>query len=60
MLGIEAVGTNELVRRVGEGFPYKVLENLRENVGLSAVEIADLVQINPRSLSRRKRERSRF
>lgn len=56
LLGIEQVGTNELVRRVGEGFPYKVLENFRANAGLSAGEVADLVQINPRTMSRRKRE----
>lgn len=56
MLGIEEVGTGELVRRVNEGLPYEVLENLRENVGLSTVEVAQLVQINPRTLSRRRRE----
>lgn len=56
LLGLEEVGTRELVHRVSEGFPYTVLENLRENVGLSANEIAELVQINPRTLSRRKQE----
>lgn len=56
LLGMEEVGTNELVRRVGEGFPYRVLENFRKNVGLSAGEVAGLIQINPRTLSRRKRE----
>ncbi|MDP9480807.1 MAG: DUF2384 domain-containing protein [Actinomycetota bacterium] len=56
LLGMEEVETSELVRRVGEGFPYEVLENFRKNVGLGAGEVADLVQINPRTLSRRKRE----
>ena len=56
LLGMEEMRTSELVRRVSEGFPYEVLERLRENVGLSAVEVADLIQINPRTLSRRKRE----
>ncbi|MGB3635213.1 MAG: antitoxin Xre-like helix-turn-helix domain-containing protein [Rubrobacteraceae bacterium] len=56
LLGLEEVETNELVQRVSEGFPYDVLENLRENVGLSSGEVADLVQINPRTLSRRKQE----
>ena len=56
LLGVEEVGTNELVRRVGEGLPYEVLENFRESVGLSASEVADLVGVNPRTLSRRKRE----
>lgn len=56
LLGMEEMRTSELVRRVSEGFPYEVLENFRENVGLSTTEMADLVQINPRTLSRRKRE----
>lgn len=56
LLGMDEAGTNELVRRVSEGFPYEVLESLRENTGLSMGEIARLVQINPRTLSRRKRE----
>lgn len=56
LLGMEEVRTGELVRRVGEGFSYEVLENFRKNAGLSAGEVADLAQINPRTLSRRKRE----
>lgn len=56
LLGMEEVGTSELVRQVSEGFPYGVLENFRETVGLSAGEVAHLVQINPRTLGRRKRE----
>ncbi len=56
LLGMEEVGMNELVRRVGEGFRYEVLENFRKNVGLSTSEVADLVRINPRTLSRRKLE----
>jgi putative toxin-antitoxin system antitoxin component (TIGR02293 family) len=56
LLGMEEMGTSELVRRVSEGFPYRVLENLRENAGLSTNEVAHLIQINPRTLSRRKRE----
>lgn len=56
VLGMEEAGTGELVRRVTEGFPYEAVETLRENVGLSANELADLVQLNPRTLSRRKHE----
>ena len=56
LLGMEEVRTGELVRRVGEGFPYEVRETLRERVGLGAGEVAALVQINPRTLSRRRRE----
>lgn len=56
LLGMEEMRTNELVRLVSEGFSYEVLENLRENAGLSTNEVANLIQVNPRTLSRRKRE----
>ncbi|CAN5542880.1 DUF2384 domain-containing protein [soil metagenome] len=56
LLGLEEMGTRELVHRVSEGLPYEVLEHFRENVGLSANEVADLTQVNPRTLNRRKRE----
>ena len=56
LLGMEAVGTNELVRRVSEGCPYEVLDNFMQNVGLSAGAAADLVPDQPPHLSRRKRE----
>jgi putative toxin-antitoxin system antitoxin component (TIGR02293 family) len=56
LLGMDEAGTNELVHRVSAGFPYEVLKSLRENTGLSMGEIARLVQINPRTLSRRKQE----
>lgn len=56
LLGMGEARTNEMVRRVNEGFPYEVLESLRENTELGIGEIARLVQINPRTLSRRKRE----
>lgn len=56
LLGMEEVGTQELVHRVSEGFSYEVIEALRENMGLSANEVAELVQMNPRTLTRRKRE----
>lgn len=56
LLGMEEVGTADMVQRVSEGLSYRVVEKLQESVGLSANEIADLVQINPRTLGRRKQE----
>lgn len=55
LLGMGEMGTDELVRRVSEGFPYEVVETFRKNVALSAGEVAELVGINPRTLGRRKR-----
>ena len=38
------------------GFSYRELEHLRDNVGLSRGELADVVQVKPRTLDRRKKE----
>ena len=54
LLGLEPAENAELVARVEEGFPYRALERLRGNVGLSREAVADLVQIKPRTLDRRK------
>jgi len=54
LLGFEPLDNAALVARVEEGFSYRALERLRSNVGLSREALADLVQINPRTLDRRK------
>lgn len=58
LLGLEPaeLDTIRLVERVEQGFRFQELEHLRENAGLSKSEVADLVQIKPRTLDRRKRE----
>lgn len=56
LLGLEELGTAELVRRVGDGFPYGVLDHLRESVDLSTSSLAQLLDINARTLNRRKLE----
>ena len=56
LLGLEELGTAELVRRVSDGFPYGVLDHLRESVDLSTSSLAQLLDINARTLNRRKLE----
>jgi putative toxin-antitoxin system antitoxin component (TIGR02293 family) len=56
LLGLEELGTAELVRQVSDGFPYGVLDHLRRSVGLSTSSLAQLMGINARTLNRRKRE----
>ncbi len=56
LLGLEELGTAELVRRVSDGFPYEVLDHLRESVDLSTSSLAQLLSINARTLNRRKLE----
>ena len=59
LLGFEPLDSAALVARVEEGFSYRALEHLKANVGLSREALADLVQINPRTLDRRKGGRLR-
>jgi putative toxin-antitoxin system antitoxin component (TIGR02293 family) len=56
LLGLEPADTARLVDRVKKGFSYRELEHLQDNFGLSRSELADLVQVKPRTLDRRKRE----
>lgn len=55
LLGLELADNAELVARVEEGLSYRALERLRGNVGLSKEALADLVQIKPRTLDRRRK-----
>ena len=56
LLGLEPADTARLVEQVEKGFSYRELEHLQDNIGLSRSELADLVQVKPRTLDRRKRE----
>lgn len=56
LLGLEPAGTAELVEKVERGFAFDEFEHLRENWGLTTGEISELVQINPRTLARRKKQ----
>ncbi len=54
LLGLRSTGTAALVDRVHAGLPYTAFERFRRNVQLSLQQLAELVQIPPRTLSRRK------
>lgn len=56
LLGLEPGDTTALVERVEEGFPYQVLESFIQNVDVTRERVANLVQIRPRTLDRRKAE----
>lgn len=56
LLGLDPMDTPRLVERVEEGLSFGELERLRQNMGLSMDEMAELVQIRPRTLDRRKKE----
>jgi len=54
ILGIPAPDTPTLIRRVREGFPVAAVERLQRAFALSTDEVTALVQIPPRTMTRRK------
>ena len=56
LLGLKTFDTESLLARVSAGFAYTTLERFRRNAHLTAHELADLVQIRPRTLVRRREE----
>jgi putative toxin-antitoxin system antitoxin component (TIGR02293 family) len=56
LLGLKAVQTSELLKHIKEGLGYDSWENFILNTDLRKEDAANLVQISPRTLSRRKAE----
>jgi putative toxin-antitoxin system antitoxin component (TIGR02293 family) len=56
LLGLRTLDTPRLLERVAAGFSFAALEHFRRASGLSMGEVGELVQIKPRTLSRRKEE----
>ncbi|HEX5757936.1 MAG TPA: antitoxin Xre/MbcA/ParS toxin-binding domain-containing protein [Thermoanaerobaculia bacterium] len=59
LIGRKVYGTRALLESVEEGLPFSAFEHLQRNLALPAAELAELVQIRPRTLARRK-EQGRF
>ncbi|HEX9669674.1 MAG TPA: antitoxin Xre/MbcA/ParS toxin-binding domain-containing protein [Thermoanaerobaculia bacterium] len=59
LLGRKTFGTRALLKSVEEGLPFSAFEHLLRNTALPVAELTELVQIRPRTLSRRK-EQGRF
>jgi putative toxin-antitoxin system antitoxin component (TIGR02293 family) len=53
-LGVRVSNPLRLVEKINAGFPYRAFERLQRELDLSAKELADLVQVPPRTLARRK------
>lgn len=56
LLGLQPSDTVHLIRQVEKGLPFRVVERLRQNMALTSEEFAELIQVRPRTLSRRKEE----
>lgn len=53
-VGINVKNTVDLIERINSGLPYRTFEKLRSEIGLSSKELAKIVRIAPRTLTRRK------
>jgi putative toxin-antitoxin system antitoxin component (TIGR02293 family) len=59
LLGMKALKTDDLLKKVQDGFVFDVFEHLTKNIALPPRELAVVVQISSRTLDRR-RERGRL
>lgn len=53
-IGVKAESALELVEKINVGLTYRSFEKLRKEMGLSAHELGEIVQVAPRTLTRRK------
>jgi putative toxin-antitoxin system antitoxin component (TIGR02293 family) len=56
LLGLEPCDTVHLVQKVEKGLPFRAVERLRRNMALTLGEMAELIQVRERTLSRRREE----
>lgn len=55
-IGLRVRDRLTLIERIEEGFPYRTLERLQESLAIPAGEVAEVVRIPVRTLTRRKKE----
>ena len=56
LLGMKMIQTDELLKQVEKGLPFRMLERLGRNLELPMKTIAELAQIPSRTLHRRREE----
>jgi len=56
LLGLRVVDTAALLERIHAGLAYGALERFQRNIALTLEQLAALIQINPRTLARRRSE----
>ena len=56
LLGLELLGTPELIGAVRRGLPYGVFERVQGTLGVSAQALAALIVVPVRTLNKRKHE----
>jgi putative toxin-antitoxin system antitoxin component (TIGR02293 family) len=56
LLGLSSLDTLPLLKRIEQGFDYRSMEALQRALGIPMESVAELAQIAPRTLSRRKEQ----
>jgi len=56
LLGLAPVDPMALVARIRTGLSYGALERFQRNIALTTEQLAALIQVNPRTLARRRAE----
>ncbi|MCP9496333.1 MAG: DUF2384 domain-containing protein [Pyrinomonadaceae bacterium MAG19_C2-C3] len=56
LLGMDVFDTRRLLKKIEEGLSFDVFNHLRQNLNLPMRDLAELLMISPRTLSRRKDE----
>jgi putative toxin-antitoxin system antitoxin component (TIGR02293 family) len=56
LLGLRAVDPMALVARIRAGLSYGAFERFQRNIALTTEQLAALIQVNPRTLARRRAE----
>lgn len=56
LLGLSVQDPIDISRRVAKGLAFETLERFQKNSGLSTSDLADAVEIKPRTLHRRKEQ----
>ena len=55
-IGITSTSRVSLIKRLRSGFDYKMVESVRATLGVPLLELSQIINIAPRTLSRRKKE----
>jgi len=54
LVGLRTYDTRQLVRKVEKGLSFRAFERMQANLGMPAQRLAELVDISPRTLARRR------
>ena len=55
-LGIQTTKTEQVIKTLKKGLPYKAITTLEKHSGFTVEKIASVIQLPPRTLARRKKD----